>query len=148
MENKVINNNGCSSYPGTYVPLMREEEMRKELKRSQEGKRLLPPVNIAELSDCFKVEVAIPGVKREDFLIQADGNILSVFVLHKDCGCHESEWFKLHEFNYECFDRPIILPGNADAEFTCAEYKEGILHLYVPKTNQPVKNLHTRIVVY
>ena len=148
MVNDDINNAGCSTYPGGYVPLIKEEEMRRELKRSHEGKMLLPPVNIAELSDSFKVEVAIPGVKREDFLIHADGNVLSVFVLHKDCECPESDCFKLHEFNYECFDRPIVLPGNADTEFTCAEYKEGILHLYIPKTNKPVKNLHTKIVVY
>lgn len=148
MENDIINNAGSSTYPGSYVPMIKEEEILKELKRTHEGKMLLPPVNVAELPDSFKVEVAIPGVKREDFLIQADGNTLSVFVLHKDCEHPERECFKLHEFNYECFDRPIVLPDNADAEFTCAEYKEGILHLYVPKTIQPVKNLHTRIVVY
>ena len=148
MENDVLYDSGCLIYPGSYVPLLKEEEVQSALKRPHEGETVLPPVNVTELADSFKVEVAIPGVKREDFLIHSDGNVLSVCVLHKECGLHEGERFQLHEFNYECFDRHIILPDNADSEFISAEYKSGILRLYVPKAKHPAKNLHTRIVVY
>ena len=148
MKNDVLYDAGCSIYPGAYMPLLKEEEVQEELKRPHEGETVLPPVNVKELADSFKVEVAIPGVKREDFLIHSDGNVLSVCVLHKECGLHEGERFQLHEFNYECFDRHIILPDNADAEFVSAEYKAGILRLYVPKAKQPAKNQHTRIAVY
>ena len=148
MENDVLYDTGCLIYPGAYVPLLKEEEVQEELKRPHKGETILPPVNVTEMADSFKVEVAIPGVKREDFLIHSDGNVLSVCVLHKECGLHEGERFQLHEFNYECFDRHIILPDNADSEFVSAEYKAGILRLYVPKAKQPAKNQHTRIVVY
>ena len=68
--------------------------------------------------------------------------------MHKECEPHEAENVQLQEFNYECFDRHIILPDNADPEFMSAEYTAGILRLYVAKAKQPAKNLHTRIVVY
>ena len=148
MENITLYKNDCSIYPGDYVPLLKAEEIEEELKHSHEGEILFPPVNITELADSFKVEVAIPGVRREDFLVHVNENILFVRVLHKEYVLEETERFQLHEFNYQCFDRQVVLPDNADAEFTSAEYKSGILRLYISKTEQPSKNRHTTIVVY
>lgn len=89
----------------------------------------------------------MPGVKREDILIDVEGNVLTVWVLHREFGpCPVC--FQLHEFNYECFERHIILPENADAEFISAEYKEGILQIYFPKTKRLSKSINKRIVVY
>jgi HSP20 family protein len=137
MKNDILYNPDCSIYPGDYMPLLTAEEIEEELKLSHEGESLFPPVNITELVDSFKVEVAIPGVKREDFLLHAKENVVE-----------GSERFQLHEFNYQCFDRPVVLPENADVEFISAEYKAGILRLYIPKSDQPAKNRHTTIVVY
>jgi HSP20 family protein len=148
MKNIILYDSGCSIYPGDYVPLVKAEEIEEELKHSHEGDTLFPPVNITELADSFKVEVAIPGVRREDFLLHTHENVLFVRVLHKEYVVEGSERFQLHEFNYQCFDRPIVLPDNADAEFTSAEYKAGILRLYIPKSDQPTKGRNTRIVVY
>ena len=148
MKNDILYSPGCSIYPGDYMPSLRAEEIEEELKLSHEGEALFPPVNITELADSYKVEVAIPGVRREDFLLHAKENVLFVRVLHKEYVVEGSERFQLHEFNYQCFDRPIVLPDNADAEFISAEYKAGILRLHLPKSEQPAKNPHTRIVVY
>lgn len=138
----------CLIYPGTYVPLVKEEEVQTALNRPDTAEIVIPPVNVSELGDLFKVEVAVPGAKKEDFLVHSDENVLSVCVLKKDVGSHEGEIFKLHEFNYECFNRHIVLPGNADLEFASAEYKEGILRLLIPKSEQPGKNKRITIVVY
>lgn len=148
MKNDILYSPECSIYPGDYMPLLKAEEIEEELKLSHEGEALFPPVNISELADSFKVEVAIPGVRREDFLLHARENVLFIRVLHKEYIVEGSERFQLHEFNYQCFDRPVVLPGNADVEFISAEYKAGILRLYIPKSDQPAKNRYTRIVVY
>jgi HSP20 family protein len=148
MKNYNLYNRGCSVYPGDYVPLFKAEEMQEELKGFNKNEMVFPPANISELADAYKVEVAIPGAKREDFLIQADENVLSVAVVHKQLALAGTENFQLHEFNYNCFDRHIVLPHNANTEFISAEYKTGILRLYIPKVKQPAKNLHTTIVVY
>jgi len=148
MGNFIFYDNGCLIYPGAYVPLIKEEEIQSALKHTNEGEKILPPVNVTELADSYKIEVAMPGVKREDFLINGDENILSVCAVHKQSALLDGERISLHEFDYTFFDRHIVLPENADLEFTCAEYKEGILRVFVPKTNQPLKKMHARIVVY
>ncbi len=148
MKKEIQNEISASVYPGNYVPLRKKEEVEKELRHPQEGKMLTPPVNVTELVDTYKVEVAIPGVKREDFLVQSDDNILSVQVMQKENNTGGKETFQVQVFNYQCFDRHIVLPPNADTEFTCAEYKDGILRLQMPKTNTTDKNHHTRIVIY
>ncbi len=71
MKSDILYSPDCSIYPGDYMPLLRAEEIEEELKLSHEGEALFPPVNITELADSFKVEVAIPGVRREDFLLHA-----------------------------------------------------------------------------
>jgi HSP20 family protein len=148
MKNYNLYDSGCSVYPGDYVPLLKAEEMQDELKFFNEGEMTFPSANITELADTYKVELAVPGAKREDFLIQADENILSVSVVHKQLVQRNEEIFQLHEFDYNCCKRYIVLPDDAGAEFVSAEYKAGILCLYVPKVKEPVKNLHTTIVVY
>jgi HSP20 family protein len=138
----------CSVYPGEYIPMVKAEELAEALKKQQEGTKVQPLVNIREQQDCFHIDLAIPGLKREDFFINVNDNILSIAVLHKNCGNVPENSFRLHEFNYECFNRHIILPENVDAEFVIAEYKEGVLRLYLPKAGQPVTNPHKPIVVY
>ncbi|MFC0775038.1 Hsp20/alpha crystallin family protein [Terrimonas alba] len=136
------------SYPGRYVPLLKEEHIDEELRHFHEGDMFLPPANIEELADTFRIEIAMPGLKREDFLIHIDSNVLFIRVLRKEARLKKRSDFKLHEFNYACFERRITLPPNADAEFMSAEYKNGMLQVMIPKATQPVTNPHSRIVVY
>lgn len=130
------------------MPLLKKEQIDEELCRFHEGEMLFPPVNIEELADAFKMEIAIPGIKRENFLVNIDGHVLFVRVLHKRPGHKKGPNFKLRVFNDVCFERRINLPVNADAEFISAEYKGGILQVIMPKTTRPVKNLHMQVVVY
>jgi HSP20 family protein len=136
------------SYPGNYVPLLREEQIDEELGHCQEGDMLFPPVNISELPGAYKLEVAIPGIRREEFLIHIDDNVLFVRVLHKNREEAGVQNFQLHEFNYVCFERKINLPANADPAFLSAEYKGGILQVIVPKAARPVDGPSIQVVVY
>lgn len=136
------------AYPGDYVPLLSEDQIDFELCRVSENGALVPPVNVVELADTFRVEIAIPGMRREDFLIHIDGNVLDVRVLHKEASPWEAPNFKLREFNYKCFEKRINLPFNADAEFLSAEYKAGVLRVIMPKADYPVRCPYMRVVVY
>jgi HSP20 family protein len=136
-----------SIYPGQYVPLLKEE-IREALKHTADTDNPFLNVTLTELQNSFKVEVAIPGVERDEFRVQSDDNILSICVLHKKPFIPEAENFPPNQCNYECFERNILLPENADIDFISAEYKAGMLCIHVPKTREPVKNLHTEIIVY
>ncbi len=135
-------------YPGGYVPLYQKEELRNRLKHSIKNAIAYPPVNVTELIDGFKVEVAMPGLSREDILINIDDEIISVCVYHQESAQSNKSSFQLHEFDYKCFERNIMLPDNVDPEFSSAIYKDGLLIMYIPKTTSSSRNLHTSIVVY
>ena len=148
MENFALYETGQVIYPGQYVPILSEEKLHNEIKHAFKTESVLPKVNITELADSYIAELTIPGVSREDFLIHTDDNILTVCVLHKGCSQQSKSHIPKHEFNYGLCDRHIILPDNADAAFISAEYSAGTLRFHVQKTKHPVKNFHSRIVVY
>ena len=143
-----IQSSNCTIYPGEYFPMIKSDELMNELKKPHEGKVLHPFINVSECRNYYKIEAAIPGVKREDFCISIDENVLSISALHKRINVGEPEKFRLHEFNYECFNRNVIIPGNVEMEFVKAEYKEGILSVFFPKTNSPGSPHHINVIVY
>jgi HSP20 family protein len=135
-------------YPGQYVPLLNEDELREEIKCSFKCESDLPEAVITELHDSYIIELPLPGLNREDFLIQADGNILSICVYHKAGRQHLPENAEKHCFEFGLYDHHINLPEDAETAFISAEYSLGILCFHIPKIRQPLKNLQTRIVVY
>jgi HSP20 family protein len=135
-------------YPGEYTPLPELEELATELKLHKEGITLQPLVNVCDRAESFTVEVAIPGVKQENFLIEVKDRILSIALFVKKNSGHISGNFHLHEFNYECFERRIYIPDNVNPELASAFYKDGLLQIYIPKEAIPVQTGALRIVVY
>ncbi|CAN5349666.1 hypothetical protein BH11BAC5_BH11BAC5_43660 [soil metagenome] len=149
MKNAKLSPPGYSIYPGQFVPLLNEVATKKELKKSNAGSRLMyPAVTLADNGDFVKVEVAVPGVKREDFVTYTDKNFLTVCVLHKETAARLQKKEGLPEFNNVFFYKHIELPLNVDTAFISAEYNSGVLHLHIPKSASPAAKLHTRIVVY
>lgn len=149
MQNNFLNTTNRSVYPGEYVPLFKENDFNKTVKHSSKNKVNGLPVNIKELGNSYKIELAVPGVQRENLLLKAYGSVLSISVIYSDHEPDKQKNFQLHEFNFgRCFTREIVLPDNADPIFISAEYKAGILHLYIPKSTHPLKWINTKIAIY
>lgn len=148
MKEHLINRKEYSVYPGEFIPLPEEIEMLEKLKISGKEDASKPPINIDEFTDCFKIEVVLPGVRREDIFVQVNKNTLSIVVLHKDCEKNRKK-VQIHEFDSKCCERHILLPKGADAEFVSAEFRQGILRLHIPKTNEQQSDVHiNQIIVY
>jgi HSP20 family protein len=123
--------------------------VKKELKKSTAAGRLTyPAISLTEQGEFVKVEVAVPGVRREDFVIYTDKNFLTVCVLHKEAEQPLLKKNGLPEFNNVFFYKHIQLPLNVDTAFISAEYNSGVLHLHIPTADEPAAKQHTRIVVY
>jgi HSP20 family protein len=148
MKNAVTYDPNHAVYPGRYVPYLKDDEVAAIVQRHYADTFPTPLVTILELSNAYKVEVVVPGLKREDFYLRANNNILSVSVIHLEDEVRITVPKRRNDDGYTCFDRTIILPENADAEFSSAEYKDGTLYLYTPKSEKPNLNLHATIVVY
>jgi len=147
MENETISTTAYC-YPGEYVPLLNQEEFEEKLAHIQKGEMVFPPANISELPDAYKVDMAMPGIRREEFMVHIDGNVLFIRVLHK--GAKVTVGLKLlgHDFNSVCFEKRVNLPANADPSFMSAEFKAGILQVIIPKAAGPIDGPSMQVVVY
>ena len=105
----------------------------------------LPAVNVKETDDEFQIEVAAPGLKKEDFKLSYDNGQLTISSEKKE-EKEEKEGEKItrREFNYQSFQRSFSVPENAVvSENITARYEDGLLHVLLPKREEvkpkPVK---------
>lgn len=96
----------------------------------------LPKVNIKETADAFMVEMAVPGLKKSDFHIDLDNQVLSISTEMKEESEHKEENYTRREFGYSSFKRNFNLPESVDDEKIDANYKEGILSILLPKKEE------------
>lgn len=95
-----------------------------------------PAVNIAETENEFHIELAVPGLKKEDFKINLDKNVLSVSTEKKAENVEEGKKYSKREYTYSSFVRSFTLPESADQSKIAAEYTDGILKLNVTKKEE------------
>jgi HSP20 family protein len=95
-----------------------------------------PAVNIAETEDHFHIELAVPGLRKEDFKINLDKNVLSVSAEKKTENVEEGKKYSKREYSYNSFVRSFTLPEVADQAKIEAEYTDGILKLNVAKKEE------------
>ncbi len=74
----------------------------------------VPAVNIAETENEFQIELAAPGLKKEDFKINLDKNVLSISADKKTENVEEGKKFSKREYSYNSFTRSFTLPETAD----------------------------------
>lgn len=100
-----------------------------------------PSANVQEMADAYKVEVAAPGMEKEDFEIKIEKGHLHVRAEKKSGaekhGEEESqERFTRREFNFQSFSRRFKLPEDVDHENVEASYTNGILKIEIKKSEQ------------
>ena len=98
----------------------------------------LPAVNIRETAENFEVEMAAPGMQKEDFKIELEGNELRISSERKtENEMKEGERYTRREFSYQSFQRNFTLPKDVvDADQINARYENGVLHLLIPKKEE------------
>lgn len=102
----------------------------------------LPSVNIKETSNAFQIMVAAPGMKRDDFKVELDNNILSISSERHDQNEYDDKEgnFTRREFNYQAFERKFTLPEDqVQGEKIQAKYIDGILQINIPKREEARK---------
>jgi len=95
-----------------------------------------PAVNIAETENEFHIELAVPGLKKEDFKISLDKNVLSVSAEKKTENVDEGKKYSKREYSYDSFVRSFTLPETADRAKIDAQYNDGVLSLSVAKKEE------------
>lgn len=98
-----------------------------------------PAVNITENKDSFSLSIAVPGMKKEDLEIDIEGNLLTISAEKEESKEKKEDKFTREEYNYSCFSRTFTLPDEVKKEKIDAEYKDGILSITLPKTEEARK---------
>lgn len=96
----------------------------------------VPAVNITETREDYKVSVAAPGLKKGDFSILIDGNVLSISCEKEENKEEKDEKHTRKEYNYSSFSRSFTLPDEVNKEKIDAYYEDGVLKLTIPKKDE------------
>ena len=98
----------------------------------------IPAANTTETDTCFQLELAIPGLKKEDFTIDLDQNVLTISSEQKEeKESKEEEKVTRREFSYSAIKRSFQLPENVNKEEISAAYVDGLLKVTLPKLETP-----------
>lgn len=93
----------------------------------------VPAVNVTEEKEAFLIDVAAPGMKKEDFKIELDRGVLMIGATSELTKEEKTDEFKRREFSYRNFKRSFWLPENVKADQIAATYENGLLKLRLPK---------------
>lgn len=105
----------------------------------------VPKVDISETEKAYEIQLAIPGVNKEDFKIDLNENRLTISGERKFAKERKEHDLHVVETQYGNFSRTFSLPENVDAGKISAAYNNGILEITVPKDEK--KALKTTIKV-
>lgn len=108
-----------------------------------------PAINVTENEQNYEIEVAAPGMCKEDFNISLtkDGDI--VIAMEKKNDNKEEEKDKKYlrrEFGYSKYEQCLTLPDNADKENISASMNNGILDIKIPKLTEEEKEKETKFI--
>lgn len=137
--NSLVKRNGqlTPSMPSLLNDFFADDFFRLPFMQWRSEGATLPSVNIKETPDAFQIQVAAPGMKRDDFKVELDNNILSISSERQDQN-EESDkdgTFRRREFSYQAFERKFTLPENqVEGEKIQARYVDGILQINIPKS--------------
>ncbi len=104
-----------------------------------------PSMNVKDMNDGFEIQVAAPGMKKEDFTVNLDRNVLTISSEKQTQNEEKDEDgnFSRREFNYSSFRRSFTLPEAVEQEKIEATYEDGLLKITVPKKEQSTRMLKT-----
>jgi HSP20 family protein len=110
----------------------------------------MPAVNIRETENNFQVEMAAPGMKKDNFKVELDGNVLTISSEKTETreNNKDNENYSHKEFSYQSFHRSFNLPKDVvDEDKIEAYYQDGVLKLTIPKKEEAKRKSPRKIQI-
>ncbi len=141
------NGNLSNSFPGFFDEILSRDLYDWNSSNYSNTGTTLPAVNIKETADNYEVQMAAPGMNKEDFKVELDNNVLTISSEKQhEKEEQDGEKFSRREFSYQSFQRSFQLTKEAvDADKIQAKYENGVLHLLIPKREE-VKPKPARLI--
>ena len=96
----------------------------------------VPAVNISETENSYHVELAAPGLKKDDFKLNLEGNQLTISVEQSTDHEDNRKNYSKREYSYSSFVRSFTLPESADDSNIDANYTNGVLRIDIAKREE------------
>ncbi|MBL6963228.1 MAG: Hsp20/alpha crystallin family protein [Bacteroidetes bacterium] len=103
---------------------------------SPRAKNNLPAANVVESKEEFVIELAAPGMKKKDFNVKIENDVITIESKREEKEVKEEMNFTRREFNYSSFSRSFTLPESIDNEKIDARYEDGVLRIHLPKKEE------------
>ena len=96
-----------------------------------------PSVNVVETENSYRVEVAAPGLEKQDFEVSIDNGSLNISARkeHQE-EVKDGDKYMRREFNFTSFTRSFQLPDTVKADDIAANYENGVLKITLPKKEE------------
>jgi HSP20 family protein len=107
----------------------------------------IPAVNITEQKNQYEVTLAAPGLKKDEFNIDVDGNMLTISCEKEESKEEKEKKFTRKEYNYSSFSRTFTLPEEINKEKIEAKYEDGVLKISLPRKEEAKKPSAKHIAV-
>lgn len=108
-----------------------------------------PAINVFETEKAYEVELAAPGMKKENFNVHIDEENNLVISMEKKDENEENKKngrYLRREFSYAKFQQTMILPDDVDREKIVAHVENGVLHIDLPKFTKEEKEKAKRVI--
>ncbi|PJJ84362.1 Hsp20/alpha crystallin family protein [Mucilaginibacter auburnensis] len=96
----------------------------------------VPAANISETEDHYHVELAAPGLRKEDFKLNLERNVLSISVENQKEQTNSQISYNKREFAYNSWVRSFTLPESANPDYIEATYTDGVLKIDIAKREE------------
>ncbi|WNZ26003.1 Hsp20/alpha crystallin family protein [Leptolyngbya sp. NK1-12] len=103
---------------------------------SQNGSSFAPAAELEETADAIHLKLEIPGLDKKDIDVQVSADAVSISGERKEETRTEEKGITRTEFRYGKFQRVIPLPARVENANVKAEYKNGVLQLTLPKSEE------------
>ena len=108
----------------------------------------IPAVNIVENKNNFEISLAAPGMKKEDFSIDVEGNLLTISAQTEEKKEENDQKYTRREFSYTSFSRAFTMPEGVEKDKIDATYENGLLKVTLPKTDAAKKAAAKHIAIH
>jgi HSP20 family protein len=99
----------------------------------------IPAVNIEDTPDGYKLSLAVPGLKKSDFNIDIEGDMITISSEKEESKEEKDSKYTRKEYNYSSFSRSFSLPETVNKEQVNAVYEDGVLKVMLPKKEEVKK---------
>ena len=123
-----------SAFPGLLNPTFEHSP------KTNNG-QTLPAVNVLETPEAFTLELAAPGLKKEDFKLNVNGQKLVISAQIEKTTDENPAKYTRKEFSFASFQRVFTLPKTIDSDKIEANYQDGILYVALPKKEEVLEKV-------